>query len=232
MVQFPAASTVLQRRWGYREVFQHFVRIRLVSRIPFDDQTLEDLLGLKDIATLYEIWCFFAVVRAVELFLGPARSAQTANVEIGESEVRVPWKVRVAWPDGTEVLYNATYSRASSDRKSTSVPLRPDISLLVPSGPNRGLHLLDAKFRLRSVDLEREDEEATSYLRADLYKMHAYRDAIRGARSVHILYPGSLDTFFPADGVPGGGVGVRRAVPGDSRLQELIESLVKRHTGA
>lgn len=45
------------------------------------------------------------------------------------------------------------------------------------------------------MDLEREDEEATSYLRTDLYKMHAYRDAIRGARSVHILYPGSLDTF-------------------------------------
>ncbi|MBK7780999.1 MAG: hypothetical protein IPJ58_09580 [Ardenticatenia bacterium] len=105
------------------------------------------------------------------------------------------------------------------------MPLRPDIALTVPDGPGRGLHLLDAKFRLQRVaDLVGEgmagteggwsgdpgggeeareerleaEERRGSFKRADLYKMHTYRDAIRGARSVWALYPGDEARFFPA----------------------------------
>ncbi len=38
------------------------------------------------------------------------------------------------------------------------------------------------------------------FKRADLYKMHAYCDAIPNARSVWILYPGSELRFFSEDG--------------------------------
>ncbi len=34
MVRIPFPSTVLQRRRGYRRVFQHFSRIRLAPMIP------------------------------------------------------------------------------------------------------------------------------------------------------------------------------------------------------
>ena len=94
------------------------------------------------------------------------------------------------------------------------MPLIPDIALRVPDGPNAGLHLFDAKFRVQALtdvglaadDKEADDEKtaerAGSFKRADIYKMHAYRDAIPDARSVWILYPGGQFRFF---GVPGGG---------------------------
>jgi hypothetical protein len=62
MIHFPAASTVLQRRRGYREVFQHFARLRLAARVPLAEKLVWNLLEAKDIAELYEVWCFFRVV--------------------------------------------------------------------------------------------------------------------------------------------------------------------------
>lgn len=59
MTRIPLASTVLQRRRGYRHVLRHFARIRLAPRIPLERREMRDLLELKDIATLYEIWTFF-----------------------------------------------------------------------------------------------------------------------------------------------------------------------------
>ncbi len=94
------------------------------------------------------------------------------------------------------------------------MPLIPDIALSIPDGPNAGLHLFDAKFRVQALtdvglaaddkdaDDEKAAERAGSFKRADIYKMHAYRDAIPDARSVWILYPGGEFRFF---GVPGGG---------------------------
>ena len=93
------------------------------------------------------------------------------------------------------------------------MPLIPDIALRVTGGPNAGLHLFDAKFRVQALtdvglaaddkdaDDEKARERAGSFKRADIYKMHAYRDAIPDARSVWILYPGGRFRFF---GVPGG----------------------------
>jgi predicted component of viral defense system (DUF524 family) len=65
--------------------------------------------------------------------------------------------------------------------------------------------LFDAKYRLRWEEIadamaeEAEDREAT-FKRADLFKMHTYRDAIRGAEAVFILYPGDEFRAFGVDG--------------------------------
>ena len=80
------------------------------------------------------------------------------------------------------------------------MPLRPDIALAISTGPNAGLHLFDAKFWLdrpdtllpiadEETDDERQHEQRGTFKRADLYKMHTYRDAIPEARTVWILYP-------------------------------------------
>jgi predicted component of viral defense system (DUF524 family) len=87
------------------------------------------------------------------------------------------------------------------------VPLRPGIGLLVRAGPNGGLHLFDAKFRLDKLDevlptdehdaaIVAAEERRGASKRADLYKMHTYPDAIPMARSVWILYPGDGGTFL------------------------------------
>lgn len=208
MAQLPVGSTVLQRRRGYRDVFGHFSRLRLAARVPLDREQVRDLLEMKDIAELYELWCYFSLTRAVERLLGPPSSADRPVT--GDLAVAVPRMFEVAWPNGTRLLYNPTFSRSGPFlRRSYSVPLRPDVALEVPSGPNAGLHLLDAKFKLDRLDAlmatdgaedETADEVAAerrgTFKRGDLYKIHAYRDAISRARSVWILYPGTEMRFF------------------------------------
>jgi predicted component of viral defense system (DUF524 family) len=95
------------------------------------------------------------------------------------------------------------------------VPLRPDITLEIRGGDGPELHLFDAKFRVdqvnaiisesgspEDIDTEAAEERQGIFERGDLYKMHAYRDAITEARSVWILYPGDVGRFFPVDGDP------------------------------
>lgn len=245
MAHLPAASTVLQRRRGYRDCFRHFQRLRLTSRVPLDPERAWDLLEAKDIAQLYELWCFFTLVRATETLLG--RPDAASGPEIGRTQVSIPWEYRVLWKDRAELLYNPRFSRSGThERYSYSVPLRPDIALCVIQGPNQGLHLFDAKFRLDQAaslflaaasDDETikvaEEERRGTFKRGDLYKMHTYRDAIPGARTVWVLYPGDQRRFFSAndrDAVAGrDGVGAVPLVPlSDAReLNELLSQLLK-----
>ena len=215
----PFGSTVLQRRRGYRDVLGHAARLRLTAHLPLADAAAERLLEGKDIATLYELWCFFRVADAVRAILGEPAAA--LGFEQTWRALDVPHDGRIAWRSGVELLYNARFpgdggsGRAVDPqfgraRTSYSVGLRPDITLSVPAGPNAGLHLLDAKFRVsretagwltsvHAVDDE-ADLSAGTFLNDDLYKMHAYRDAIPAARSVWVLYPGGSDVvrFFRA----------------------------------
>lgn len=115
----------------------------------------------------------------------------------------------------TRVSYNLTFARArAAGRHSYSVPLRPDIVMEVPGGPSTHgpgtrLHLFDAKFKLDRVDSmlstetdepEEAGERRGTFKRGDLYKMHAYRDAIPNASSVWIVYPGDDVRFFSVTG--------------------------------
>jgi predicted component of viral defense system (DUF524 family) len=74
--RLPAESMVLQRRRGYREVFRCFLRMRMATRIPTGADR-SDLLDVKDIAALYELWCFFEVQRTITQILGPPAVAET-----------------------------------------------------------------------------------------------------------------------------------------------------------
>jgi predicted component of viral defense system (DUF524 family) len=204
MELFPAASTVLQGRFAYRTVFDHYNRIRLAARaLPLDTREVRRLLEVKDIAALYEIWCFFEIVRLVAVVRG-ARPSAADRLQVDPLQVGVGWGLRVTWSDMTSVTYNEWFP---SRRGSYSVGLRPDIVLRVPSGPGQGLHLLDAKFKVSWAQLAGDEDEGDEERRGvfkhgDLYKMHTYRDAIRDVRSVWVLYPGTEARFFSASRGP------------------------------
>lgn len=214
MVRIPFSSTVLQRRRGYRRVLRHFSRIRLAPMIPLDKDGMRDLLELKNIALLYELWTFFRLVREVSAVLGssPVRSGRPTS-DLFQTDFAAGGTFE--WDPGVRLVYNQRFSRSWEGRRhSYSVPLIPDIALRVAGGPNAGLHLFDAKFRVQALtdvglaangkgeDDEKAKERAGTFKRADIYKVHAYRDAILEARSVWILYPGEEFRFF---GVPEGG---------------------------
>lgn len=207
MHHLPANSQVLQRRRGYREVFRHFARLRLGARLPLSRDTSRRLLELKDIAELYEMWSFFAIEAQVTAALG-SRPLVADVAAVDEFGAHLGWGLRLAWAGGIELFYNLPYSRTNrAGNHSYSLPLRPDIVLRVPTGRSAGDHIFDAKFKVRrladamqTADAVDETEQAAErrgvFKHADLYKMHTYRDAIAGARSVWILYPGSEFLFF------------------------------------
>jgi hypothetical protein len=235
MRRVPVESTVLQRRRGYREVLRHFIRLRLAPRIPWSPPAIRRLLELKNIAELYELWCFFEVQKAITAILGEPHEAEGPTPS--ETEWKLPWDLRIRWAGEIQLFYNLRFSRSRGvDRQSYSLPLRPDITLEIGSGPSAVLHLFDAKFRLDKIpnpfelaDSDENDgqERAAKFKNADLYKMHAYRDAIPQAESVRILYPGDQEVFFEQtlNGVGRDGVG---AVPCRPKGTEHLADVVKR----
>ena len=170
------------------------------------------LLEVKNVALLYEMWACFALVKAVRGVLGEPQLA--GKLSRDDHQLAVGWDYEVRWAGGTRVLYNVSFSRShAATRRSYSVPLRPDVVLEVPAGGARQIHVFDAKFKVdwlagsipdgedhqaetENVNLEREG----TFKRADIYKMHAYRDAIPAAMSAWALYPGTQLRFFPKEG--------------------------------
>ena len=106
---------------------------------------------------------------------------------------------------GRDLVYNRGFGRSRSG--SYSVLLRPDFVLMEDS---QASVVFDAKFRFDRRTFEEEDEETGETQtreqrlakRADVYKMHTYRDALRTVRAAVALYPGteSEETFYTIEG--------------------------------
>ena len=180
---------------------------------------------MKDVAALYELWCFFAVVRAVEQVLG--RSPDSAErPRVDDVQVDLPWGLRVAWGEDVAVYYNLTFSQAHHDaRRSASLQLRPDVVVRVRAGAVDTMHVLDAKLRIeRSGSAGLEQDESKSFKWSDIAKMHAYRDALPAVQTAFVLYPGDEAEQFAIGGPEPGAVGAVPLVPGDG-LEHLVEHL-------
>lgn len=209
----PLSSTVLQRRAGYRQFLEHFLALDFAALLPPERKLWEQLLDIKDCATLYELWCFFEVKRLLEhdFKLGPPELVDlTATTDLS---VTVPWSATARYAGGrVELVYNRTY--AGNGKGSYSIGLRPDLVIRVREG--RGAWramVLDAKLKFAgeriglaeaAADGELADR-ARSFVLADIAKMHAYRDALEEVETAVVLYPGTIERVWPAR--DGGGVG-------------------------
>lgn len=232
MLLFPAASTVLQRRPAYREVLRHHILMRMASSaLPLHESEVVQLLEVKDIARLYELWTAFAVIEAVREWKGPPQSA--SRIVDDKLSAKLGTGLVASWDDGTEVAYNATFKRASGFHgASWSLTLRPDVCLWVPRGPGAGLHVLDAKFKLSGLLAEMEHDSLASAKSADVHKMHTYRDAITQVRSAWVMYPGTdARSWHPlgSDQTIVDGVGMVPVTPGEEH--EHLHRLVGRLLG-
>jgi uncharacterized protein len=183
--QVPSASQVLLRRAGYRELRELWQLFHRARRPLF--QPLQHAIDLRDIAQLYEIWAFFALAETIGDLCGT-----TPVLELRLSDVDgLGWEAKAHVGTAGVLVYNA-YGR------SYSVALRPDYTW---HGAGGDTVVLDAKFRL---DRQLLDEASTSQIAlatakvADIYKMHAYRDAL-SVRAAVIIYPGDIALFYNQD---------------------------------
>ena len=186
MHQLPLSSQVLLRREGYRALLDLWRRFHRARRPLFAH--LQQAIEVRDIATLYEVWVFFALIDEIGSAL-----EETPQVELHTSAHHgLEWESVARFsPAGTLV-----YNRGFRYPNSYSVSLRPDFSWMRDGKPQV---VLDAKFRLDR--LPSEDEDASPEItakRADLYKMHTYRDAL-GVRAAVAVYPGTEELFYHKD---------------------------------
>jgi hypothetical protein len=205
MIIFPSTSQVLLKREGYRDLLQLWWEFKAYS--PFFGE-MKRAIANKDIAKLYEYWCFFKLVEE----LGDILENKRLKIHVTPAgELSESGDVYAEFDNGWRLYYN---KRLAPKKWSYSVTLRPDFSLFTGNPGNRDTELVgvfDAKFKLDVVDENRRKEfdeeseiaEKTGSYKTwakleDIYKMHTYRDAL-GAKFAVVLYPGSKNVFFKTD---------------------------------
>ncbi len=234
----PLGSSVLQRKEGYREILQSWLRFDMAARLVWHGG--EDVYGAgkRDIAALYEYWVFFKLMDIVsEIFKLNKPAVEELIEETGDGfglKLKSGKHLVVQGSfesDGRSLHIEFNYNRTFSTQKnhikegSWTKSMRPDYTLsLWPAeyapedAESQELMVyvhFDAKYRVERLaelfgsddaDAEERQERRGTWKRADLLKMHAYRDAIRRTQGAYILYPG--------DDVPSKFSGFREILPG------------------
>ncbi|MCP3811310.1 restriction endonuclease-like protein [Mycobacteriaceae bacterium Msp059] len=221
--RMPTSDQVLLKRAGYREVFRTFAMTESGPTVRIDRGDMNDIFAAsqRNIATLYEFWCFLAVVDSLGRVCGEDRTARAFNVagdgmsltmRSGRAS-KLSWTVKRAGRLlEVDAFFNRTFAGRDDRRGSWSRAMRPDCSVRIrPEGNTPSLvsaHELevwlhfDAKYRVDNLlaqltsppDLDESSEGSTTSVgakRDDLLKMHAYRDAITRTAGAYVLYPGS-----------------------------------------
>ena len=208
-------SMVLQKAMGYSQVYRTWNLLRRAYSLNDGLYRLQT----KDIATLYEIWCFIEVSHIVKAQLHlddedvEHRNRMEMNGifswELGKGEhSRILFR-----KDGVELaelVYNPKNADTENDNVGMkdlvvpTVPQKPDIVLqLTKNDLQQGMkmtYLFDAKYRIdgkdRGVDVPPEDA---------INQMHRYRDAIYykdyDANALKKEVIGGY-ILFPGDGEP------------------------------
>lgn len=221
----PLNSPVLQRKEGYREILRVWLMFDLAAKLIWDGFDQDQYqAGKRDVATLYEYWLFFKMLKLVhDIFKLKAKNTGDLIKETSDGlgiQLKAGRHVAVEG-DFTykkrhlkiKFSYNRTFTNSDYPQGgSWTKQMRPDYTLsLWPadfSEPEAEVQELivhihfDAKYKVEGLkyliddtdtDLNKEKNEQKegTYKRADLLKMHAYKDAIRRTAGAYILYPGT-----------------------------------------
>jgi predicted component of viral defense system (DUF524 family) len=221
--RMPTSDQVLLKRAGYREIFRTFAMTESGPTVRIDHRDMTDVFAAsqRNIATLYEFWCFLAVVNSLGRVCGQDRTARAFTVAADGTSMtmrsgrasKLSWSVRRGGrPLRVEVFFNRTFAGRDDRRGSWSQAMRPDCSVRIrPIGstpsrvPTQELEIwlhFDAKYRVDNLlaqltstpdsdELLGESTTSGGAKRDDLLKMHAYRDAISRTAGAYVLYPGS-----------------------------------------
>jgi hypothetical protein len=229
----PLNNPVLQRKEGYREVFRIWLMYDLAAKLTWDGLDKDTYLaGKRDVATLYEYWLFFKLLRMIEeIFqIEPVETKQLIK-ETGDGLGLQLKSGRHTAIEGKyshkkrnlrfKYNYNRTFQYSDYPNSgSWTQKMRPDYTLSIwPAEFSETeaekqeliVHIhFDAKYKVQDLeyliyynkqenteteteelDSEKRLEKSGKYKRADLLKMHAYKDAIRRTAGAYVIYPGS-----------------------------------------
>lgn len=227
---FASPGQALTKAEGYKELLSLWADLGSHQSLPATEHEANLLLQGKDIALLYEYWVFLQVLQAVSAVSGLAcEPVRVSRSDLGDSLGR---GMMVQLSPDISVSFNPSYVRSAGTAYST--PLRPDV--VVSLGENR--FAFDAKYRLHWLNpLDDSGDDEATFVRADIYKMHTYRDAITNMQAAFAVYPGTEFVFFernrgrrnaPSEIATFDGVGAIPARPEDAIptvMNEVIKAL-------
>lgn len=246
-------STTLLRRPGYREAHRRWLDFHRSSALEIDVPLRDD--PFENTPALYEIWASLVAIAAhltVCLRDGWRSINQSLVREHDGWSFALDWSGRalVKWghPDGRvlTVFAQRTFSRAGDPIRATSSDQIPDLvfELACVGAPPR-LLILDPKYKLWLDGSEKaggpgvSDEAAKDRpVKADIDKMHAYRDALRrpdgttATDAAFVLYPGATDEWYPDRAGGSTGVGAIGLRPGTDVSSHGLEATFERWLNA
>lgn len=201
-------SLVLQRATGYSTIYRSWIMLNSGLKLLDGIQKIE----LKNIAELYQIWCFLEMKNVLQKLL---RKENPDQVELAEIQVDdfvfkiergVKSKVSFIQKNGEliDLFHELSYEKNNDQStRSYTVSQRPDIVLRITKNDLKENYVLaylyDAKYRLQSD----EKENAPDLPPEDaINQMHRYRDAIyyvnkeqkkpeKEVIGAYVLFPGS-----------------------------------------
>lgn len=245
-------SQVLQKASGYSQIYRSWIILNKSYSLEEGLHTLET----KDIATLYEIWCYIQVKKIVEQQLGEDTLIDNRNrlemgpmfaynLSKGQNSSIIFRKDDV---ELAELIYNPQEETEDSSETgieglvSPTVPQRPDIVLqLTKDDIETGMkmtYLFDAKYRI-----DRQREGVDNPPEDAINQMHRYRDAIYYAQDEenrqlkkeviggYILFPGSGDADNMAharflESIQQVNIGAFPLRPNDTENRRFLENFI------
>ena len=170
-------SLVFTMAPGYREIYRYYLMIQHGLSLTGDMFNL----SLKDVAELYEYWCFIKINRILKDkkytletpdILKVETRGVTVNLQKGKTST-----VRYLNPKNDEII-EVSYN--PSERKSPTGPQKPDNVLSIQKkGSSVYQYVFDAKYRIDNGTDSNDPERQTPGPKEDaINTMHRYRDAI------------------------------------------------------
>ena len=242
-------SLVLQKATGYSTIYKSWIMLNSGLKFLEGIQKIE----LKNIADLYQIWCFLEIKNVLQNLLGKDNpdDVDLAEIQIDDFvfkiERGVKSKVSFIKSNGEiiDLFHDFSYDTSESQNvKSFTVNQRPDIVLRITKNDLKEKYVLtylyDAKYRLASDEKEGSPDLPTE---DSINQMHRYRDAIyyvnkekvkpeKEVIGAYILFPGSgeietiknLDYYKSIESVNIGAFPLR---PNDYTNRSLLENHLK-----
>ena len=246
----PFNSQVLQKKEGYRDIFQYFLMLEFSFRLSWDDLNNKFKGFEKKLSELYEYWCYFEILKVLndlsitkinfEDVFEVNKTNWAINVIKGKRSSK-KFKLNIRGQDvKIELFYNLTFSD-KSDYKSYSLAFKPDYTLLISTEVKQHFIHFDAKYRseLEIIDfyekigektnseIEKEidkrdslEEKEYVFKDADIYKMHTYKDSILLSSGSYVLYPGTKSKYFMEEDLIIPSVGAFSLTPGNTDIEE------------
>lgn len=225
----PFNSQVLQKREGYRDIFQFFLMFEFSFKLSWDELNNQFKGFEKKLSELYEYWCYFKILKVLnEMSVSKVdfgdvfeinKDDWSMDIKRGHKSIK-KFKLNLFDQDiFIELFYNKTFSN-NTKYKSYSLAFRPDYSLLIYLNGERYFIHFDAKYRSELdvinfynkiqdktfFEVENEVNSRDSkenkdriFKNGDIYKMHTYKDSILKTEGSYVLYPGNVHKLFRED---------------------------------